>query len=437
MELYFLAQTPWMILHGHNPFANDFLNAPMGLNVLDSTSVTFLGVLGAPITLIFGPIATYNVMLNVALAGSALAFYLMARRFVSWWPAAFVGGLIYGFSPFAYAQGASHLVWTFNVIPPLLILFLDRFFRKQGASPWLSGLAVGACFVVEFYVSAEGFATLVIFTAIAAVILGLYWWRRKPDVDVQRLLRLCACAAIVAALGTSYGAWSALHGPEHINGPEQTVQALAGLSTDPVGLVVPTLNQHFTLGAAKLRGQARLGAHGQLANRLRVSNGERDLSRRPVAPRPYRGGGCPPPPTDRSVHRAHGRDRPRALDGAAPAVRRASDGCPAPVRHLHAPARRQESDRGAAHGVLLALRRPFGGPDRRRRLHGGRGGRGQSSPPARRGSRAGSSPSWCCCRWFPPGPTHRPRPACHHGSPATPVRCRSEPTSWCTRSPTR
>src|SRR5580704_6601053 len=37
MELYFLAQTPWLILHGHNPFANNFLNAPMGLNVLDST----------------------------------------------------------------------------------------------------------------------------------------------------------------------------------------------------------------------------------------------------------------------------------------------------------------------------------------------------------------------------------------------------------------
>ena len=159
MELYFLGQTPWVILHGHNPFANNFLNAPTGLNVLDSTSIVFLGVLGAPITLLFGPIATYNVMLDVAFAGSALAFYFMARRFIAWWPAAFVGGLLYGFSPFAYAQGASHLVWTFDAIPPLLILFVDRFFTKRTASPWWTGLAVGACFVAEFYISAEAFAT--------------------------------------------------------------------------------------------------------------------------------------------------------------------------------------------------------------------------------------------------------------------------------------
>ena len=250
MELYFLGQTPWLILHGHNPFANNFLNAPMGLNVLDSTSVVFLGVLGAPITLLLGPIATYNVMFNVALAGSALAFYFMARRFIAWWPAAFVGGLLYGFSPFAYAEGLSHLVWVFDAVPPLLILFVDRFFRKKTASPWWSGLLIGACFVVEFYISAEAFATLVIFSAIAAAVMALYWWRRKPHVDVPRLTRMCVCAVLVGLLGVSYGAWSALKGPEHINGPEQTVQTLAGLATDPVGLVVPTLNQHFTFGAS-------------------------------------------------------------------------------------------------------------------------------------------------------------------------------------------
>jgi hypothetical protein len=61
---------------------------------------------------------------------------------------------------------------------------------------------------------------------------------------------MCVCAVVVGILGVSFGAWSALKGPEHINGPEQTVQSLAGLATDPVGLVVPTLNQHFTFGAA-------------------------------------------------------------------------------------------------------------------------------------------------------------------------------------------
>ena len=53
----------------------------------------------------------------------------MARRFVTWWPAAFVGGLAYGFSPFTAATANAHLFLLFQAVPPLIILFVDRFFR--------------------------------------------------------------------------------------------------------------------------------------------------------------------------------------------------------------------------------------------------------------------------------------------------------------------
>ena len=251
-EVWFLAQTPWALLHGHNPFANNWLNAPVGLDLMDNTTMPLLGLLFAPVTLLFGPIATFNVVLDFAIWASAMSFFLMARRFTSWWPAAFAGGLLYGFSPFTAAVANGHLFLLFQAVPPLLILFVDRFVRSPSASPWWSGAAVGACYVVEFYVSTESFATLVVMTACAVVILGGYALLRRLPLDPRRLAAMGACAVGVVVLGAGLGAWTALEGPEHIHGPVQSATAIAGMSTDPLGLVVPTLDQHFTLGHAAL-----------------------------------------------------------------------------------------------------------------------------------------------------------------------------------------
>ncbi len=251
-EIWFLAQTPWVLVHGHNPLANSFLNAPSGVNLMDNTTMPLLGVLGAPITFLFGPIATWNIFLNLALASSAMTFYLMARRFVHWRPAAFVGGIAYGFSPFAAAAGDGHLFLVVGALPPLVILFLDRCFRTRSDPPWLTGVLVGGCFVAEFYISSEGFGTMVVMTLIAAAIGGAYWLVRRPRVETSKLTRMGGCAVAVIVVGVGFGAWVALAGPQHVHGPEQPAVAIAGLSSDPVGFVVPTLAQHFTFGHAAL-----------------------------------------------------------------------------------------------------------------------------------------------------------------------------------------
>ena len=102
---------------------------------MDNTTMPLLGILGFPITVLFGPIATFNVLIDLAIFASAMSFYVMARRFVSWWPAAFVGGLAYGFSPFTAATANAHLFLLFQAVPPLVILFVDRFLRSSESSP--------------------------------------------------------------------------------------------------------------------------------------------------------------------------------------------------------------------------------------------------------------------------------------------------------------
>jgi hypothetical protein len=247
-EVWFLAQTPWVLLHGHNPFANDWLNAPAGVNLMDNTTMPLLGILAFPITWLLGPIATFNILIDLAIFASAMSFFVMARRFVSWWPAAFVGGLAYGFSPFTAATANAHLFLLFQAIPPLLIYFVDRFIRSSAPRPVGTGVAVGLCFVAQFYISTEVFASLVVMTGCAVVLGGGYvLWKHVP-LDRRRLLTVVGCAGVVIALGVGYAAWVAVAGPEHITGPAQPATVIAGVTVDPVGLVVPTIDQRFTFG---------------------------------------------------------------------------------------------------------------------------------------------------------------------------------------------
>jgi hypothetical protein len=286
-EVWFLAQTPWAILHGHSPFVNNWLNAPVGLNLMDNTFMPLLGLLFAPVTLLFGPIATFNVVLDAAIFSSATAFFFMARRFVSWWPAAFVGGLLYGFSPFTAAVANAHLFLLFQAAPPLIILLLDRFLRNPSASPWWTGVAVGACYVAQFYVATEVFASLVVMTMVAAVVAGGYAVARHVPLDLRRLRRMGACTLAVIVLGIGYGAWTALAGPQHVNGSVQSTQAITDRSTDPIGLVAPTSNQRFTLRGAALgdhfvAGPIENGSYLGAPLLLALVIGVRVLRRRPL-----------------------------------------------------------------------------------------------------------------------------------------------------------
>ena len=52
--------------------------------------------------------------------------YALLRRWVRWAQATFVGGLVYGFSPFVVTELAlNQLNIAFLVLPPLMVIALD------------------------------------------------------------------------------------------------------------------------------------------------------------------------------------------------------------------------------------------------------------------------------------------------------------------------
>jgi len=218
---WFLEWPAYALSHGLNPLYSTYLFHPTGVNLLSNTAEVGLGIVLAPVSWLFGPIATLNVALTVSPFLSALAMYVLLRRWVAWSPAAFVGGLLYGFSPFVVVSLTdAHLMLGFAAVPPLLVLCLDELLVRQQWRPWVTGLAIGGLALVQLSVGTE----LLVITAIAAAvgcILVVLWGLVHREVVAARApyaLRSLAAAAVSSAVLLAYPAWFALAGPAHLSG---------------------------------------------------------------------------------------------------------------------------------------------------------------------------------------------------------------------------
>lgn len=220
--IWFLEWPAYAIAHGHNPFYSTALFHPSGINLLSNTSVLAVGVLLAPVTWLFGPVATMNVASTLGPALSALGMFWLLLRWVRWTPAAFVGGLIFGFSPFVFVNLAGgHLMTTYLAVVPLIVACLDELFVRQTRSAKSVGVLLGLLITLQFFLSTEvlviveicGIAALALLVAHAAIFDRGVIGGRLPYA-----LRGLAVAAAVSIVLLAYPLWFALDGPAHLSG---------------------------------------------------------------------------------------------------------------------------------------------------------------------------------------------------------------------------
>lgn len=238
--VWYLEWTTYAARHLLNPFFSTLINAPYGANLTPNTSMPLLGLLGAPFTLTLGPIATYNVLIRLALAASAAAMYLLLREWVGPVPS-FVGGLIYGFGPWTVSQALVHLDLAWAAIPPLIIWASVRCARGS-FSPRRSGVLIGALVAAQMYVTAE--IDLLILLSVGAAALILANRSRHLITDLRkRILNASPWFLGTFLLLTGYWIWSLLFGPGHISGPPQPSAVLQIYHSDLLSPFVPTFNQ--------------------------------------------------------------------------------------------------------------------------------------------------------------------------------------------------
>ena len=77
---WFLEWPAYAISHGLNPLYSTHLFHPGGVNLLANTAEVGFGIVLAPVTWVFGPIATLNVALTLSPALSAVSMYVLLRR---------------------------------------------------------------------------------------------------------------------------------------------------------------------------------------------------------------------------------------------------------------------------------------------------------------------------------------------------------------------
>ena len=237
---WFLEWTPWAILHGHSIFSTTLINYPTGVNLAQNTGIPLLGLIASPLTLLVSPIASMNLLRWVAFWLSAYAAFAVIRKWTTWAPAAFVGGLLYGFSPYMVSQGSLHLNLYFVPLPPVILYLLFEILVKQHKPNLRSGLWLGIACVAQFYISSEVLATTIVVAAIAVFVLFFSCLDKVPE-KLAHALPALAFAGVFTAVFTGYPIWLMFHGSHHYVGPAQGYQNV--YNADLLGAIIPTMHQ--------------------------------------------------------------------------------------------------------------------------------------------------------------------------------------------------
>jgi len=220
--IWFLEWPAYAIAHGHNPLYSTALFHPAGINMLSNTGVVAIGVLLAPVTWLFGPVATLNVASTLGPALTGLAMFWLLRRYVRWTPAAFIGGLVFGFSPFVFVNSAvDHLNTSVLFTLPLIVACFDELLIRQRRPPWVPGACLGLLAAFQFFIGTE---VLVIagVCSIAGVSMVLVYAATSQRSELTERLPYAA-KGIAVAFGVgivllAYPVWFALDGPAHLTG---------------------------------------------------------------------------------------------------------------------------------------------------------------------------------------------------------------------------
>jgi hypothetical protein len=180
-------------------FRTSLLNAPYGVNLAWTALNYTWSFIMSPVTDIWGVIAGYNSIFLCSLVADGIAMYWALRHWTKSSVAAFLGGMMFMFSPYVVGQGLmNHLdlmaVWT---LPVIAVLTYDAM-ETQYHSPKVTGMLIGGLLFVQAFTSEEVAAITVLF----GVGVALVWaWRNRSKTLVLKHAISSACWAIPLAFG--------------------------------------------------------------------------------------------------------------------------------------------------------------------------------------------------------------------------------------------
>jgi hypothetical protein len=230
---WMLAWWPYAFAHSVNPFFTRMMWAPVGYNLTWAPSIPALSLLASPITYLLGPLVSYNVLSLIAPALDAWAGFLLCRLLGVSGLSAFIGGYVFGFSPYLINQVlGGHLNFTFMMWIPLAVyLCVKRLCDEIRVGRFLVLFVLVA--VAEFLTSTENFATMTIMGVTALLVTFAVGGTELRYRLIGLLEGLCVAYLIAATLLSPF-LYYVFAFPQH--------PFVAGVDyhASPVGLVTPT-----------------------------------------------------------------------------------------------------------------------------------------------------------------------------------------------------
>jgi hypothetical protein len=224
---------PYAISHHINPLFSTFLWHPYGTDLsIAPASVPGASLIALPITLIFGPVASYNILIIVGNALSAFFTFLITKYLSKSFKAGVIAGLLFGFSTYQFVQVVHlHMVLTF-LIPLIGYLFLLFWEKKIHSIAFI--LLVGSCLTLQYLFAIEIFVTLTLFIGISIIIFVLVYpehFKKLVNFSVNLSGAYIFCFILLSPF--IYTAFK--------NGiPTKPFNSVVFFSIDPLNFIIPT-----------------------------------------------------------------------------------------------------------------------------------------------------------------------------------------------------
>src|SRR6266567_658041 len=256
------------LLHLSNPFFTRYMAAPVGTHLAFSTLMPLAGWISAPITVLYGPSASFT-LLTIATPG--LLCYAMYRAARLWLnePGAIIAGAFFGLSSMLLWQNWYHVnIAIGTIFLPVTIEAAVRLRRKPNFAPAIAlGIALGASILVN-----QESTVVAIILAAAILVPWLVAAVIKDRPLARRAIRPLAVGTVVAIV---------VGGPELIG---MLQQIMSGGASPPAGELASNYAQFGASLPTLFAPSPRLGTFGlgHLASAYSYSNSEQLLEGLPT-----------------------------------------------------------------------------------------------------------------------------------------------------------
>src|SRR5712692_7429853 len=232
---------PYAISHSINPLFSTFIWHPYGTDLSILASVPGASLIALPVTLIFGPVASYNILIIIGNALSAFFTFLITKYLTKSFIAGVVSGLLFGFSTYQFVQVIHlNLVLTF-LIPLIGYLFLVFWEKKIHSIAFI--FLVGSCLILQYLIGIEVFVTFTLFIGIFLLIFILVYPEHfKKLINFSMNLFGAYIFSIIMLSPFIYTAFK-----NKI--PTTPVNSAIGYSIDPLNFIFPTQSTYFGANA--------------------------------------------------------------------------------------------------------------------------------------------------------------------------------------------